>query len=430
MVSSGSARLALRLAGYGSGRRLQAVSMARPVARGNRVAYDRGGLVEWYANGPLGLEQGFTIPARPAGAGDGALKLSLAVSGNVRAVASSGGVTFSGQGVSLAYGGLVATDARGRRLPARMRLQGGRLVLAVDARGARYPVRVDPLLQQAKLTASDGALGVLVGWSVAVSADGSTVAVGAPLTQDSVGSGAVYVFARPPAGWASEHEVAKLTPSDDGLGIGFSAAISADGSTIVTGAPTTSGANLEQGAAYVFTRPPGGWTSEHQAAELTASDGGVADMLGQSVAISGRVIVAGAPEATVAANEDQGAAYVFVEPPGNWANAHETAKLTASSGAAEDALGQSVAISGDTVVAGAPEAVFGVKSGRRTCSARARPRRASAAPRAASWWASRFGALRRLPTRRQGRPPRPGRSALATAGAACSPAAARQRAAR
>ena len=269
VVSSGSARLALRLAGYGSGRRLQAVSVARPVARGNRVAYDRRGLVEWYADGPLGLEQGFTIPARPASAGEGALKLSLAVSGNVHGVATSGGVTFSGQGASLAYGGLVATDARGRRIPARMRLQGGRLVLAVDAQGAHYPVRVDPLLQQAKLTASDGALGVLVGWTVAVSADGSTIAVGAPLTQDSVGSGAVYVFTRPPAGWASEHEVAKLTPSDDGLGVGFSVAISADGSTIVAGAPTTSGANLEQGAAYVFTRPPGGWTSEHPPGRTT-----------------------------------------------------------------------------------------------------------------------------------------------------------------
>ena len=44
---------------------------------------------------------------------------------------------------------------------------------------------------------------------------------------------------------------------------------------------------------------------------------------------------------------------MFVKPAGGWASATETAKLTASDGAAGDDLGQSVAISGDTIVAGA-----------------------------------------------------------------------------
>ena len=44
---------------------------------------------------------------------------------------------------------------------------------------------------------------------------------------------------------------------------------------------------------------------------------------------------------------------MFVKPAAGWANATETAKLPASDGAAGDQLGFSVAVSGDTVVAGA-----------------------------------------------------------------------------
>ena len=51
--------------GYGSS--LSALGDAAPRAKANRVVYERAGLSEWYANGPLGLEQGFTIPRAPAG---------------------------------------------------------------------------------------------------------------------------------------------------------------------------------------------------------------------------------------------------------------------------------------------------------------------------------------------------------------------------
>src|SRR5262249_37478102 len=56
----------------------------------------------------------------------------------------------------------------------------------------------------------------------------------------------------------------------------------------------------------------------------------------------------------VGSHSFQGAAYVFEKPAAGWASASETAKLTASDGAAGDSLGTSVAVSGDTVVAGAP----------------------------------------------------------------------------
>jgi uncharacterized repeat protein (TIGR01451 family) len=106
-------------------------------------------------------------------------------------------------------------------------------------------------------------------------------------------------------------------------------------------------------------KPAGGWASATETAKLTASDGAVGDVLGWSVAVSGGTIVAGAPRATVAGTYRQGAAYVFVEPAGGWKNATETAKLTAPDGASEDALGFSVGVAGTTVVAGSTDAKVG-----------------------------------------------------------------------
>jgi trimeric autotransporter adhesin len=361
MVRSGGMSLRLRLGGYGYGVVSHAAGAVAPRAQANRVVYRRGAVDEWYVNGPLGLEQGFTFRARPAGRDAGPLTLSLALSGNVRAALSrtADAVTFTRAGVSLAYRGLVATDARGRQLPARVELRDGRLRLRIDDRGASYPLRIDPFVQQAKLTASNGAPDDLLGTSVAVSGD--TIVAGAPEAQvfGNSSQGAAYVFVKAAGGWASETEAAKLTASDGGAfdGLGLSVAVSGD--TVVAGAQsaTVNGHPL-QGAAYVFVKPAGGWASETEAAKLTASDGAGDDTLGRSVAVSGDTIVAGAP-AQVNGQASQGAAYVFVKPADGWASETEAAKLTASDGAAVE-LGTSVAVSGDTVVAGAP---FGTVNG-------------------------------------------------------------------
>jgi hypothetical protein len=137
----------------------------------------------------------------------------------------------------------------------------------------------------------------------------------------------------------------------------------------VAGAPyATVGANILQGAVYVFGEPGRGWASTSTfTAKLTASDGAARDQLGSSVAISvdGRTVVAGALRATVGANPHPGAVYVFGEPDMGWASTSTfTAKLTASDGAFNDDLGWSVAISGNgrTVVAGAVNATVGANS--------------------------------------------------------------------
>ena len=67
----------------------------------------------------------------------------------------------------------------------------------------------------------------------------------------------------------------------------------------------------------MFTKPKGGWRSETETAKLTASDGAAGDLLGYSVAIQGDTVIAGAVSATVNGNAYQGALYVFSSPHGD-----------------------------------------------------------------------------------------------------------------
>ena len=347
-IGSGTGWLGLRLAGYGRGGLLAPVDPVLPHAHGNVVVYPRGSLQESYANGPLGLEQAFTLTAPPKPRLAGALTLSLSLSGNLRSslARSSDAVSFTGSGVSLTYRGLIATDAGGRRLPASIGLAAGRLLLRVDDRGARYPVTVDPFVQQAELTASDAAAGDLLGTSVAVS--GSTIVVGA--YGRNTHAGAAYVFTKPAGGWADATQTAELTSSTHGAGgdeFGYSVAI--DGSTIVVGAYNTfrTNSNPEAGTVYVYEKPPGGWTNATETAKLTASDEHTngADWFGYSVAISGPTIAVGTGHTNFV--------YVFTKPGGGWVDATQTAELTANDLGPVDEFGQSVAVSGSTIVAGA-----------------------------------------------------------------------------
>ncbi|HUZ84260.1 MAG TPA: hypothetical protein VMU66_06165, partial [Gaiellales bacterium] len=143
-------RLALSVAGIGRGSRLITPGAAAIAGHANRVSYGFAGLREWFAGGPLGIEQGFSVTRRPVGA-RGQLTLSLTVGGGLRArLARSGTVNFY-DGLRqqvLSYGGLSAVDAAGRRLPATLALSRGRLLLRVADSGARYPITIDPFIQQ------------------------------------------------------------------------------------------------------------------------------------------------------------------------------------------------------------------------------------------------------------------------------------------
>jgi hypothetical protein len=224
-----------------------------------------------------------------------------------------------------------------------------------DGPGAAY-VFVKPaggwsgtLTQTAKLTASDGAAGNALGTSIWLS--GSTVVSGAPGTYPFTTPGSAYVFVEPVSGWVNGTQTAKLTASDGQTGdqLGYSASVS--GNTVVAGAPfATIGANQSQGAMYVFTKPASGWSNGTQTAKLTASDGGPNNYLGTSVSLDRNTVLGGAPRAS--SRQGYGAAYVYVEPSGGWMNTNETAKLTA----ADDGvftLGSSVALDDDIAIIGA-----------------------------------------------------------------------------
>ena len=167
------------------------------------------------------------------------------------------------------------------------------------------------MTQTAKLTASDGVANDYFGSSVSIS--GSTLVVGAPNAPYSTtaGPGAAYVFVETGSAWTSMTETAKLTASDGLAGDGFGSSVSISGNTVVVGADA---ANSNQGTAYEFTKPATGWVSMTQSAELTASDAAAGSNFGNSISISGNTLVVGADAATIGSNSGQGATYVYSNP--------------------------------------------------------------------------------------------------------------------
>jgi len=161
--------------------------------------------------------------------------------------------------------------------------------------------------EEAKLTASDSAIDDNFGWSVSVS--GNTAIVGA-VRGDSiagVNSGSAFVYVRSGGIWTEE---AKLTASDGAIGDAFGFSVSVSGDTVIVGArDDDSIAGLVSGSAFVYVRSGGIWTEE---AKLTASDGAIGDRFGISVSVSGDTAIVGAIFHDTIAGGDSGSAYVYV----------------------------------------------------------------------------------------------------------------------
>lgn len=275
-------------------------------------------------------------------AGGDLLGRSVAVSGDGRTV------------IAGAYGTTVGGDPE----------QGAVDVFDAPAGGWRAGARSEP--PAAELTASDGDPSDFLGWAVAVSRDGSTIVAGAPFAGRPVGGkGSAYVFVRPGKRWSSATQTAELKASNGvpGDALGVSVAISAHGSTIAVGACcVTVSHHAGQGAIYVFSRAGRRWANSPQAGELTAPDGAADDNLGSSVAISpsGRLIAGGAIGTMVAGHPDEGAMYVFGRPPVGWRARAPSSKLVAPGAASDELVGSSLAFIGGTagVAAGAPNATI------------------------------------------------------------------------
>jgi hypothetical protein len=233
--------------------------------------------------------------------------------------------------------------------------------------------------QQAYLKASNAAANDFFGGN-GVAISGDTIVVGArgesssatgingnQADNSATSSGAAYVFTRSGTTWTQQ---AYLKASNSAGGDAFGSSVAVSGDTVVVGAwfedSNAAGVNGDQsnnsaasaGAAYVFTRSGTTWT---QQAYLKASNPGVSDEFGGSVAVSGDTIVVGASNEASSATGiggnqadnsagGSGAAYVFTRSGTTWT---QQAYIKASNTDANDQFGDSVAASGDTVVVGA-----------------------------------------------------------------------------
>lgn len=139
---------------------------------------------------------------------------------------------------------------------------------------------------------SGSASGDSFGTSVAIR--GKDVAIGAS------GAEAAYVFEGKGVSWVQE---AKLVAADEAPYDGFGNAVAIQGNCVVVGSPHNDGG---VGAAYTFERGDGAW---NQQAKLVASDGTGGDFFGNGIAVSGDVILIGAPF-----HGGGGSAYVFAAP--------------------------------------------------------------------------------------------------------------------
>jgi len=197
-------------------------------------------------------------------------------------------------------------------------------------------------LAEQKLEPSDGATYDSFGDSVAI--DGDVIVVGASRDDDAgYSSGSAYVFEYRRRWIGTE----KLTASDGAADDEFGTAVAVSGDLIVVGAPFDDGVGVASGSAYVFVIDDQGWSQDQK---LTASDSATFDRFGFSVAISGDVALVGASRDSHIAGE-AGSAYVFWFDGADWI---EEQKLIASDAADGDGFGTSVSLDGDVAVVGSP----------------------------------------------------------------------------
>jgi len=339
LLASGSLQVSLSVRSVGYGTSLLPVAAVAPRAAGNRVLYAHPGLSEWYANGPLGLEQGFTVPRPAEGPAAGALTIAMALSGDLHVSLADGGTRLllsSGGHAVFHYGGLLATDARGHALRTWLQLRSGELLLRVDARGASYPLRIDPLVAGERLSGKEPAEGGYFGRSVALTPDGETAVIGGSREGDNVG--AAWVFTRSGSTWSQQGP--KLTGGEEKIQgrFGTSVALSADGNTAVIGGNTDA---VGIGAAWVFTRSNGVWTQ--QGPKLTGGEEVGQGFFGRSVALSAdgnRAIIGGNGD-----GEEAGAAWVFTRVEGVWTQ--QGGKLTGAGEVGAGQFGTSVTLAAD-----------------------------------------------------------------------------------
>ena len=199
-----------------------------------------------------------------------------------------------------------------------------------------------------KILAGDGAANDYYGYSTSV--DGDLAVVGAysdDLSSTVVNSGSFYVLEHNLISNTWQPAAGPVRPTTPVANSWFGYSVAMDGEYIAVGAPQEAG----KGVVYVFRK---GATSSvwNQVAQLTDPTGIAGDRFGESVSISGNYVIVGAPT-DPATSTGNGSVTIFQRntTTGVWGS---PLKLTASDGLPDDAYGFSVSIDGDYAAVGAP----------------------------------------------------------------------------
>jgi hypothetical protein len=352
-----------------------AIGAPHEAGRGNAV-FDSGAVYVFVRSGNRWVEQAYLKASNPQMSAQFGHAVALSADGNTLAVPamweSSGarGINGNQQDESIPQAGAVYVFTR----------SSGRWTQEAYVKAANTGEAG---------TADTFGEGDQFGFSVALNADGTTLAVGA-LTEDggartingnqadnsAQGAGAVYVFTRAGAAWTQQAYI-KPTNIEGGDFFGIAVALNADGNTLAVGSFDEDGSSrvvngpddnraFGSGAVYVFTRQGTAWT---QQAYIKPSNGESQDSFGVHLAISdaGDTLIVGSLDEDCKAvgigatgcdadwrdDLSMGAAYVFARTGTTWS---QQAFLKASNTGVNDWFGARVALSGDGTVAavGAP----------------------------------------------------------------------------
>ncbi|HSY25732.1 MAG TPA: FG-GAP repeat protein [Polyangiaceae bacterium] len=391
---------------------LDRTSVPRMGASPNRVALEeragRASLEEWYVNGPLGLDQGWTLRDRPCADGDAELEVS------VRGLAAA----RRGDGVDLRdpsgttrlhYSDLSARDADGKVLASSMDVVDGQIVLRIETTAARFPVVVDPLQWATPQLLTNSSLPSAAEFGGAIAVSGNTAVIGASNVAGSDGTpsvGVAYVYTLSSGAWTLKQTISAPNPTnmgDFGIQVALSSNVLAIGSfggsfsgavyvyglsggvwTLSPSSPLTvpggpiqgdgfgangaiaiSGTTLFVGstnlnAVYEYAQSGTAWTYLQS---ITTSDSS-AGAFGSSIAVSGNTVIVGAPNSTVNSVEFAGAAYAFTFSGSSSAQIGKLVPPAVDLGTNSEIIaGSSIAISGTTIFVSAQSAPVGSADG-------------------------------------------------------------------
>jgi hypothetical protein len=260
-----------------------------------RLEAPRGSVSERWENRRDGLEQSFVVSEPPAGEGTVEVRLEIA-GAKVHVTAGEARFAQPAGGLSLRYSGLVARDANGRELGARLVERPQGLALAVEDRGARYPITIDPLLTSVAWTAEGDQVSAHFGQTVAgvgdVNGDGyDDVVVGAPAYDGAqANQGRVFLYlgsatglAHTAAWWASDGAiVGTIGSAAFGSAVAAAGDVNGDGfADVLVGSPGDGVKNTGSAFLYLGGDPT---TGLHNGAAWATSGSAPGVRMGASVA--------------------------------------------------------------------------------------------------------------------------------------------------